>query len=205
MPELLTAAQKKQTKILNAAAEMFLERGYDAVSLDDIVERVGGSKSTLYSYYGGKEGLFAAIVHQSCQKVLGPLWELDVAHLDARDGLTAIGCLFLSRISDSEGQAFYRMMIAEAARFPKLVSEFYTAGPEATINLVKRNLEYWQKKGVLRTGNCETMAVQFIGMLLGNFSSKSVLGLSIGLSEEEIQDWVSAAVTLFLEGALARD
>jgi AcrR family transcriptional regulator len=204
MPEVLSAAQKKQTKILQVASEMFLERGYDAVSLDDIVEKVGGSKSTLYSYYGGKEGLFAAIVHQGCRTVLGRLLELDVSDLDVKSGLIAIGRIFLSRVSSHEGQAFYRMMIAESARFPKLVSEFYVAGPEATTKLIRKNLEHWQKKGILRLGNSETLAVQFVGLLLGHFTAKSMLGLAQDLSEEKIEDWVSSSVTLFLEGALLK-
>jgi len=204
MPQPLSAAQKKQSKILEVAAELFLERGYDAVSLDDILERVGGSKTTLYSYYGGKEGLFAAIVHKNCQRVLAPLLELDVANQDPKSGLNTIGRFFLSLISDPQGKAFYRMMIAESCRFPKLVSEFYGAGPEAVIKMVKRNLEHWQKKGLLRAGPSETFAIQFIGIMLGNFTTKSMLGLASVLSEQEMKDWVARGVTLFLEGALVR-
>jgi AcrR family transcriptional regulator len=204
MSQLLSSAQKKQSRILEVASELFIERGYDEVSLDDILERVGGSKTTLYSYYGGKEGLFSAIVHASCKRKLAPLMELEVTHLDPASGLTAIARLFLSLVSDPSGQAFYRMMIAESARFPKLTSEYYCAGPDATIKLVKRNLEHWQQKGLLRSGNSETLAVQFIGILLGNFSTKCMLGLSSALSEQQIAEWVSSGVTLFLEGAQPR-
>jgi AcrR family transcriptional regulator len=202
MAQTLSSAQKKQSRILEVATELFLERGYDAVSLDDILEHVGGSKTTLYSYYGGKEGLFSAIVHDSCRRKLGPLLELKVATLDPRRGLCAIGQSFVSLVSNLHGQALYRMMIAEAARFPQLASEFYASGPEATIRLVKRNLENWQKSGLLRSGNSEMMATQFIGIMLGNFTTKAMLGLAVGLSEQEIHDWVERGVTLFLEGVL---
>jgi AcrR family transcriptional regulator len=204
MTPFSSVAQKKQSKIVEVATELFLERGYDAVSLDDILERVGGSKSTLYSYYGGKEGLFAAIVHQNCERVLAPLMELDVMHMEPRNGLSEIGRVFLLLVSDCRGQAFYRMMIAESTRFPQLASEFYSAGPEVTRKLIQRNLEHWQKKRLLRSGNCEMFAVQFIGMLLGNFSVKSILGLTSDLSEQAIKDWVAGAVTVFLEGAQVR-
>jgi AcrR family transcriptional regulator len=203
MPEAspaLSSAQKKQHRILEVATQLFLERGYDAVSLDDILEQVGGSKTTLYSYYGGKEGLFAAIVHDSCQRKLGPLMSLHLTNLDPRTGLTAIGHRFVSLISDPTGQALYRMMIAEGARFPNLAAEFYATGPESTIRLVKRNLDHWQKAGLLRSGDSETRAVQFLGILLGNFSTRVMLGLPVGLSEQDIKDWVDAGVTLFLEG-----
>lgn len=38
-----------------------MEKGYDAVSLDDIVNHAGGSKASIYKYFGNKEGLFTAI------------------------------------------------------------------------------------------------------------------------------------------------
>jgi AcrR family transcriptional regulator len=204
MSQTLSSAQKKQSRILEVATELFLERGYDAVSLDDILEHVGGSKTTLYSYYGGKEGLFSAIVHESCRSKLGTLLELNLTNVDPRTGLTRIGQRFVTLVSDPQGQALYRMMIAEGGRFPQLASEFYAAGPESTIRLVKRNLENWQKSGLLRSGHSETMALQFIGIMLGNFATRAMLGLGVTLSEQEINDWVDRGVTVFLEGVTPR-
>jgi AcrR family transcriptional regulator len=196
--------KSKQIRILDVAAELFLERGYDAVSLDDILERVGGSKTTLYSYYGGKEGLFAAMVERMAVEKLGMFLDLDPAQLPPRDGLTAIGQRFMTLVNDCEGRAFYRMMIAEAERFPALARTFYESGPEAILREVRRNLEYWQKQGLLREGDPERMAVQFIGILLGTFSTRNLLGIASTLSETEIVEWVAKGVTLFLEGTLPR-
>ena len=41
--------------LLLSANDLFLERGYDAVSLDDIVHHAGGSKASIYKYFGNKE------------------------------------------------------------------------------------------------------------------------------------------------------
>ena len=89
-PSVTTRTHEKQTNILHAAAEMFLERGFDAVSLDDILSRTGGSKTTLYSYYGGKEGLFAAIVRKKCEDKLAPMRELDVSQMDPMVACTSL-------------------------------------------------------------------------------------------------------------------
>src|SRR3954452_22908098 len=199
-----TRAQKKQTDILKVASELFLERGYDAVSLDDILERVGGSKTTLYSYYGGKEGLFAAMVQAKCRNKLTSFLTMDVADLDPRAGLTALGRKFLSIISDPEGRAMFRAMIAEAQRFPELASTFFTAGPEAGIRALRRNIEHWQKARLLRSGNAEALAIQFLGIMMGNFHLKNLLGLSETLTERQINAWVARGVELFLEGTLPR-
>nr|WP_280043235.1 helix-turn-helix domain-containing protein [Pseudomonas sp. Hg5Tf]MDH2561210.1 helix-turn-helix domain containing protein [Pseudomonas sp. Hg5Tf] len=63
---------EKRQNILMAATEMFLEEGYAGVSVDAIIARIGGSKRTLYAYFGGKEGLFAAIVAQLCEDIVNP-------------------------------------------------------------------------------------------------------------------------------------
>jgi AcrR family transcriptional regulator len=204
MVPVVTAAQNKQTKILDVATELFLERGYEGVSLDDILERVGGSKTTLYSYYGGKEGLFTAMVERMATEKLRLFLDLDPTQLEPKAGLTAIGLRFMTLVNDCTGRAFYRMMIAEAERFPELAKSFYKAGPAAIAREVRRNLEHWQKQGLLREGEAEWMAIQFLGIMLGTFSTKSLLGMAPTLSEKQIRDWVNKGVTLFLEGALPR-
>lgn len=198
-------SQKKQDDILKASCELFLERGYNAVSLDDILERVGGSKTTLYSYYGCKEGLFAATVQKVCHEKLGPLLAMDVADMDPKAGLNAMGRQFLLIMSDPEGRAFFRAMIAEAQRFPELASAFFSAGPETTLRLLRRNIEHWQKTGSLRGGNPEVLASQFLGLMMGNFHLKSLLGIMEPMTERQIRRWVAQGTETFLEGNLPRE
>lgn len=196
--------QKKQTDILNVATQLFLERGYDAVSLDEIIERVGGSKTTLYSYYGSKEGLFAAMIQKTCRDKLAPLLSMDVTDLAPREGLNAIGKQFLTIVTDPKGRAVFRAMISEAQRFPELASTFFAAGPEVTIGVLRRAIEHWQKKGLLRSANPEILAVQFLGIIMGNFHLKSLLGLCGALTKKQIKAWVSRGAEVFLEGAAPR-
>jgi AcrR family transcriptional regulator len=196
--------QKKQTDILKVASELFLERGYDAVSLDDILERVGGSKTTLYSYYGGKEGLFAAMVQQVCRNRLDDLLAIDATSLDPAEGLTLLGRQFVSIVTNPEGRSIFRAMIAEAPRFPELAASFFSQGPQATIKTVRHHIEHWQKKGLLRSGNPETLAIQFLGLMMGNFHLKNLLGLGEELSERQIKAWVVRGVQIFLEGMSPR-
>jgi hypothetical protein len=66
---------------------------------------------------------------------------------------------------------------------------------------VQAALEHWQKNGSLPSGNSELLALQFLGILMGNFSLRTMLGLSLGLSEQGLKNWVSHGVTLFLDGA----
>jgi AcrR family transcriptional regulator len=192
--------ERKQVAILNAATSLFLERGYDAVTLDDILERVGGSKTTLYSYYGGKEGLFFTIVKRRCSEKLAPFQSMDVVELGPKAGLNALGRAFLSIISDPQGRAMFRAVIAEAQRFPELAAAFFASGPETATRVFKRSIEAWQKQGALRPDNSEALAIQFMGILMGNFHLKNLLGLIDSREKRQINSWVTRGVDLFLKG-----
>jgi len=49
---------------------MFLDRGYEAMSLDTLIARAGGSRRNIYDRFGGKEGLFIEVVNQLCANFL---------------------------------------------------------------------------------------------------------------------------------------
>lgn len=53
---------QRERQMLDVAEEVFAERGYGAVSMEEIAERVGLSKPMLYEYFGSKEGLLLAVI-----------------------------------------------------------------------------------------------------------------------------------------------
>ncbi len=199
-----STTKQKQTTILKAARALFLERGYDSVSLDSILEQVGGSKTTLYSYYGGKEGLFTAMIQDICAEKLGSVSALDVKQMEPREGLIAIGKVYLAIIFQPEGRAIFRAMIAEAQRFPKLAEAFYAAGPQSMLDVIKGNMLHWQERGMLRPADAGLLAKQFLGIMMSDFHTRSVLGLLDPMPDKQLADWVAQGTDLFLNGASAR-
>lgn len=53
-----------RVKILDCAMELFYERGYDAVGVQEIVEKAGVTKPTLYYYFGSKRGLLECMLNE---------------------------------------------------------------------------------------------------------------------------------------------
>ena len=62
--------EERRERIARMAWPLFLKKGYDNVSIDEIIGVVGGSKATIYAWFGGKEGLFEAVVRQKCLDVV---------------------------------------------------------------------------------------------------------------------------------------
>src|ERR1700709_1434069 len=79
--------KQRSEGMLRTAADLFLEKGYEQTSVDDIIQRAGGSKRHIYREIGGKEGVFLAAVRRFCGEGLQPIATLDVSDLPFKAGL----------------------------------------------------------------------------------------------------------------------
>ncbi len=64
--------EARRSALLEAAREVFLEQGYEGASIEEIVRRVGGSKASLYAYFGSKQGLFWEVACDADRRVRQP-------------------------------------------------------------------------------------------------------------------------------------
>jgi AcrR family transcriptional regulator len=68
----MTAAQRRE-QLLDVARGAFAEKGFDAVSVEEIAQRAGVTKPVVYEHFGGKEGIYAVIVDREVNALLGAL------------------------------------------------------------------------------------------------------------------------------------
>ncbi len=122
------AAAARRKAILDAATDLFLEVGYEAASMDALVRRVGGSKSTLYAHFRNKETLFAAVVAAALEE-LEDAAATELGALSLEEGLTRIGTTLYRIVTSDRHVALARVVIAEAARFPAIGRIYYRRGP----------------------------------------------------------------------------
>ncbi len=62
--------ESRPNELLEAALELFVERGFAATRLEDVASRAGVSKGTLYLYFESKEELFKAVVRSGILPVI---------------------------------------------------------------------------------------------------------------------------------------
>jgi AcrR family transcriptional regulator len=121
---------QKCEDLRQAAAKLFLARGFDGVSVDDIVHEAGGSKTNVYSYFGNKERLFVLVVEELCVAFLTPLTTVDVTGLPLKAGLRALGRKLVAILLSEQHVAFYRLVVAESGRFPEIGDVWRRRGPD---------------------------------------------------------------------------
>ena len=190
--------------MLAAATAVFLKRGFEGATLDEVISRSGGSRTTLYEQFGGKEGLFAAIIDDLCRTLVAPL----AAGLDGAQQpkvvLTAFARRFMDRLLEPESLGLYRLVISEGHRFPALGRQVFAAGPTAGARTLAAYLRAETERGRLRVRNPEVAARNFLEMIKGDLHTRALFGVGAAPSAAEINACVDEAVHVFLEGSAAR-
>src|ERR1700751_5986434 len=109
MAEKQTRGAARNGKLRSVAADLFLKRGYDGVSIDRVVELAGGSKSTVYSEFGGKCGLFISSIETLCRELNEPLTKIDYAGLDLEQSLRKLAFHVLKLITARRSVDLHRL------------------------------------------------------------------------------------------------
>ena len=159
--------QTRRAQILDAATKVFVENGYGAATIDLVVSRAGASKATVYSFFGGKEGLFTAIIEERAERILAALPHVGIDHVDVRTTLTEIGRRYMRVAMSPEAIGLYRLILAEGVRFPELARTFYRIGPERVSERVASLLRAWRRHRLITVDDAYVAAVQFLDAVRG--------------------------------------
>jgi AcrR family transcriptional regulator len=190
----------RRSQILDAAVEVFLENGYGGATIDLVVERAGASKATVYSFFGGKDGLFAAIVEERVERILSAFGDPEVVHSDVRHALAHIAERYMEVAMAPDAVGFHRLIIAEGARFPELARTFYRLGPDRTYAHLARMLSVWRERGLIRLDDPELASVQFFDSVSGDLHRRAMAGIIPKNVRTAIQRSIDHGVKVFWNG-----
>jgi AcrR family transcriptional regulator len=187
----------KKLAVLKAALRLFLEQGFGATSMDAIAREAGVSKATLYAHVKSKEELFAAITATCAEQLLATHTPFD-HETDIHAALSRFGRDHVALLLSPEGAAMYRIVIAEAPRFPELGRAFYENGPAIKLNALAQYLRQADAAGTLEVDDASRAAAEFVGMLGGTVHLRAMLGHDEDISAAEREALVEHAVDTFL-------
>jgi len=160
---LSSRGQRRKARILSAATKLFLADGYGETSIDAIVEKSGGSKATLYSYYPTKADLFRAVVDSIVTNQEGAeLRSLDNVH----DELVAFAEQRLRIVFSRKHRALMRLIISERDRFPDIARMYYEQGPLHSHMVLRDYFESLIEKGLIDIRSADEACEFFRGMLM---------------------------------------
>jgi TetR/AcrR family transcriptional regulator, mexJK operon transcriptional repressor len=154
----------RETEIVVTALGVFLRSGYGGSTLDELAAAAQVTKRTLYSYYGDKAGLFAAMVRDLAAAV-----SLDGA--SDRDTLETLATRIVSRLHSDELVGLHQLVIAESTRFPELAQILHRSGDARHIARLGEHLR------AERGPASESLAEPLFSLLLGERHRRRLLGI----------------------------
>jgi AcrR family transcriptional regulator len=150
--------------IVAAAQRLFLERGFGAVSMDELAVAAGVARRTLYNQFASKEEIFREMLlrlSRQLEDAFPPGIETqgDIEHV-----LRLVARVILELHRNKEYLGFLRMVVADSRQFPWIAEEFAAVMDPQTERLT-RLLAQLTTMGILDCRNPTLAAHQFMGML----------------------------------------
>jgi TetR/AcrR family transcriptional repressor of mexJK operon len=184
--------------ILEAARKLFTAQGFDAASMDQIAAAAGVSKLTVYSHFGDKEALFAAVVKSYCEQQLpATLFEAQPA-VPLRERLLQVARAFFGMISAPEALAGHRILCSPRMAASPLPRMFWEAGPERVQAGFAELLRRRVARGELEIDDVPRASAQFFTLLKGEPHARMVFGCCEGMARRDAERHVEATVDMFL-------
>ncbi|WP_454716497.1 TetR/AcrR family transcriptional regulator [Caulobacter segnis] len=195
----------RREAILDVAAEVFLEEGFDAASMSTIAAKVGGSKSTLYNYFKSKEEIFQAHIERYCGWQGAEMFQLlDEEVDDLRAALTRLGRRYVTNVMSDRNMRHFRLIATAAERSPDLGRTFYEAGPLRGARLLGGFLARMKLEGRIDVADPIAAGHQFIGLCQNRMLKARLVNYIGQPTPDEVDAEVEAAVSTFMAAFAVR-
>lgn len=189
---------RRKAALVAAARALFIERGYEATTLGEIVERAGGSLSTVYKLFGNKDGLLEAVVldgSPSSEALIGTALEqggtpAQILHRLAQ----SLHAHFL----DPDTVAVVRIVIARSIADKDFARLFFQRTATRTRDALERLFAGWQASGVAMSSTPATLAELFLGLFVSDIHAEAI---SHGTGFDPSPERLRARVNVFVSGA----
>jgi AcrR family transcriptional regulator len=140
----------RRDAILAAALEEFSARGYAAARLEDVAQRAGVGKGTIYLHFRDKEALFQELVTTMLVPFIANIEATPPVGLPIRLVLERLLDLFVREIYGTERRQLIRLVMTEGPRFPQLAEFHYRHVVARAIAAMRALLDAAHRRGELR-------------------------------------------------------
>ncbi len=189
---------RKCDQVLAGARRVFMEKGYEGASVDEIAKAAGVSKATLYNHFTDKRFLFIEVMKAECDRQSEGIKDIINPNAPLEEALLGAAMRFVTFKTSTLGQEIFRICVAESMRFPDIGRSFYDSGPGVITACMVNFLEERCQKGELDIDDCEMAASQFGALCKASLFDKRTFGV-IGLpSAADIAITAEEAVRTFL-------
>jgi TetR/AcrR family transcriptional regulator len=204
-------ARRKEARpgeLLDAALDLFVEKGFAATKAEEVARRAGVSKGTLFLYFSSKEELFKAVVRKN---IAGRFAEWN-AEFDAFEGTTTdmlryAMTMWWQRLGSTKASGITKLMLSEAHNFPELATFYQHEVIQPAHVLIRRILQRGVDRGEFAPLNLKygvyTVLAPMLFLQLMMHSKNACIEPS-GASAVDPEEYIAAQLQTILAGLCMR-
>jgi AcrR family transcriptional regulator len=178
-PKFRRRAEARPDEVLDAALELFMEKGFAATRVDDIAKRAGLSKGAVYLYFPSKEAVLEALVRRAIIPIADSALEaLRAYEGDPRIVITMVMKMIGHRFGDPRIVAIPKVVFREVLGFPHLAQMYRAEVLDKVIPVVTGLIRRGVEQGYLRQVDPELTVRSIIGPLLAHLVMAEVFGIA---------------------------
>ncbi|TGQ38675.1 MULTISPECIES: TetR/AcrR family transcriptional regulator [unclassified Mesorhizobium] len=190
----------KRSQIIEGARRVFIDKGFEAASMNDITREAGVSKGTIYVYFANKEELFEALIEEERGTIFKNMYEVLEQTGDLRATLVRFGTALSAKITSAKVILAQRTVIGASERIPELGARFYERGPKRGHDKVMAFLNLAVERGLLEIADVDLAAYQLTELSLAGLFRQCIFAYRTEApSKAEIEHVVRSGVDVFLK------
>ena len=167
-------------ELLDAALDLFVEKGFAATRSEEVAARAGVSKGTLFLYFPSKEELFKAVVRENISGRFAE-WMKEFEEFEGSTADMVRYCMHVwwQRIGATRASGITKLMISEARNFPELAAFYQQEVIRPGTDLVRRILRRGVERGEFRPIDLEYTVFSIVAPMIFLIMMKHSLGACV--------------------------
>ena len=197
--------EARPRELLDAALDLFVEKGYAATRAEEIAARAGVSKGTLFLYFPSKEDVFKAVIHENIVSLL-PIWQQEFAQYQGSSAemLRYTMHTWWERMGKTRASGVVKLVMSEAQNFPEIAAYYQSEVIQPGNALLRRILARGVERGEFRVLDLDHAIYTLTAPMIFLMMWKHSLGAcACEANIRDPEDFLRVQVDVLLNGLLA--
>lgn len=210
-PEETTGKRERRKEarpgeLVDAALDLFVEKGFAATRAEEVAARAGVSKGTLFLYFQSKEELFKAVIQENISGRFQE-WNAEFETFEGTSAEMIAYCIntWWQRVGETKASGITKLMISEARNFPEVTAFYQKTVIEPGQSLIRRILQRGMDRGEFRADIDLDYAIYSIVapmtfLIMSKHSMGACLARDMDISPAK---YIASQVDIILHGVVA--
>ena len=203
-----TSARRERRKearpgeLIDAALDLFVEKGFAATRVEEVAARAGVSKGTLFLYFQSKDELFKAVVRENISGRLVE-WNSDFEAFQGTAFEMLAYCMnsWWDRVGATKASGLTKLMVSEAGNFPDIAAFYQHEVIQPGHALIRRVLQRGMDHGEFRQLDLDYAVYSVVAPMIFVILSRHSMGVCISNHVElDPKKYIASQLGIILYG-----